>query len=123
MNKWYDNILFHPKTHKPLLPYNGDYPMDKIRECLSECLAMETEYIQCYCCWNLADKHYDVCAISKLEPQKRIRLGLFRKPKFKMKDDIICIQDTLSKNWYKVLPTKDGSPLIIAAGTNNWYHM
>lgn len=120
MNKWYDNILLHPKTRKPLMSFNGDYPWDKIRECLSDCRVIETDYIECYLCWNVADEHHDICAINKLNPEKHIRFALRHKPKLATKDGIICVQNVITKNWYKILSSKDGTPIVVAAGTNNW---
>lgn len=122
MNKWFDNIILHPKTHSVLFAYNGEFPHEQRSELLKDCAVCETEDIICYAYYHAIWKRVMVLIVNKYNTDKYFNwLCGTRLPTFKLINNILCATDGSTPYMVRIFLTGSGRPLVETLHTpNNW---
>jgi len=121
MNKWYDNIVLHPKTYKALCGYNGEFPHEIRDELLKDCVCCETNDIKCYAYYNLIWKHMFVLLVNKHNPGKIFSWVCGQSiPQFKIIDNVIYAKSSSSSYIVKIYLKNTGSIFVESLHVNNW---
>ena len=121
MNKWYENIILHPKTHSVLFAYNGEFPREQRNELLKDCAVCETEDIICYAYYHAIWQFTKVFLVNKHDTTKDfVWICGQSLPKFKIIDNVIYAKASPSSYIVKICLRNTGSISVASLHVNNW---
>lgn len=121
MNRWYDNIVLHPKTHEVLFGYKGEFPHEQRNELLKDCVCCETNDIICYAYCDVIWQFTRVFVVNKHDTTKDFVWVCGQSlPKFKIIDNVIYAKASSSSYIVKIYLKNTGSIFVESLHVNNW---
>lgn len=123
MNSWYDNIILHPKTHKVLLPYRGEFPCEQVFKALVDCIICENEDLVCYDYCDVKSPYPKVLVINKNSPFGYIIWNKTLLGNFSNENGIIYLSGTSGGNTYEVCLSNMGIPILIPISHRSYFDL